>query len=651
MEERDIRKFNDISEEWMRIILDNVEEGIHILDWGGTFLYLSPSWERVIGITREEALGKKFTPYVHPDDIPQCLAFLQKVYQTGQPQKLLQFRVKHASGEWMWFTNSGVSIKDKKGRPLCFLGLGTDISERKQMEESLAASEQRLRAILDNTEEVIYTLDWEGNFLFLSTAWENVTGHTVEEAVGQPFAPYVHEDDRPGCFEFLKKVRDTGQPHKGGEYRVRSKSGEWVWFRSTGAAIKDADGAPLHYVGAAMDVTELKRNEEQRREHERHMQQVQKFESLGVLAGGVAHDFNNILLAIMGYAELSLMDLEPGSALGANMKGIINAAARAADLCKQMLASAGKGLTVIEEIDLGAIIQEMLHLLEISISKKIALELNLKPDLPMMKGDNTQIRQIIMNLIINGAEAIGSLEGAITVETGVKDTLPPNMPRNPFFDPDHDGPWILLKVTDSGCGMDAATIDRMFEPFFTTKFTGRGLGMSAVQGIIRSHRGYIAVDSRPGQGACFRLFFPACSHPAAITEKRGDAPEWVQGRSCRILLVDDEEEVVKVCTRIVKKLGHAVITARDGSDALAVFKEKEAAIDLIIMDMTMPHMDGKETLAALRLLDTRVPVVISSGYTEVDILGQFSGLHLNGFIQKPYTMKKLADCIEHAMKI
>lgn len=641
----------EVAEERMRIILDNIEEIVHILDWEGRFLYLSPSWERTTGFSISSTVGNIFTPYAHPDDVPACLEFLKKVHITGQPQRLFQFRVKHASGKWIWFTNSGVAIKDENGVPLYFLGVGADITERKNIEESLAASEQRTRAILDNAEEVIYTLDWEGNFLFLSKAWEHITGHTVESTVGKSFEPHVHPDDVQVCINFLRKVYETGEPQKGVEFRVKHFSGDWVWFRSTGAAIKNPEGKPLYYVGVAMDITDRKRAEQERLEHERSLRQVQKLESLGVLAGGIAHDFNNILMAIMGYADLTLLNLDSGSVLSENISRIKKAAQSAAGLCQQMLAYAGKGVTVTEEIDLGKIIREMLHLLETSISKKIKLLLNLSPDLPLIEGGVTQIRQIILNLITNGSEAIGTSEGTITIETGVTDMIPQKSLSAFSSGADCNGPWITLEVSDSGSGMTPETMERIFDPFFSTKFTGRGLGMAAVQGIMRSHGGHITVESEKGKGTRFRLYFPASlSHIKSEEVDNGYSRE-VTVSSCCVLLVDDEKIVRDVCKSMLEALHHKVIQAGDGKEALTIFKEKGKSIDLIILDLTMPRMDGKETLKALRLIDPNVPVIISSGYSEIEIAGQFWGLELSDFIQKPYTIKKLSKAIEDTLKI
>ena len=297
---------------------------------------------------------------------------------------------------------------------------------------------------------------------------------------------------------------------------------------------------------------------------------AQKLESLGVLAGGIAHDFNNILMAIIGNADLALMRINKESPAVENLHRIEQAAARAADLAKQMLAYSGKGKFVVENVDLNTLLEEMLHMLEVSISKKAVLRLNLHQPLPPVEADATQMRQIVMNLVINASEAIGDKSGVIAITTGCMD-CDRNYLKDVWLDENlADGLYVYLEIADTGCGMDKETLAKLFDPFFTTKFTGRGLGMAAVLGIVRGHKGAIKVYSEPGRGTTFKILLPASGRPAELFNGDSHTDDW-QG-SGTVLLVDDEETVRGIGAEMLKELGFTAITAGDGREAVEIFK-------------------------------------------------------------------------------
>jgi C4-dicarboxylate-specific signal transduction histidine kinase/ActR/RegA family two-component response regulator len=390
------------------------------------------------------------------------------------------------------------------------------------------------------------------------------------------------------------------------------------------------------------EISIRKHAEEERNQLESKMQQTQKLESLGVLAGGIAHDFNNILLAIIGNADLALMKLNPESPAKDNLQKIEQAAARAAELSKQMLAYSGKGKFIVESLNLNRLLEEMLHMLEVSISKKAVIRLNLNNPLPSVEADATQMRQIFMNLVINASEAIGDKSGVIAITTGCMDCNQ-NYLKDVWLDDNiSEGLYVYVEVADTGCGMDQATLEKIFDPFFTTKFTGRGLGMSAVLGIIRGHKGAIKVYSEPGKGSNFKILLPASEKPAELFNVELSKNDW-KG-SGKVLLVDDEETVRGVGTEMLKELGFDVLTACDGRDALEVFK-KNLDTRFVILDLTMPHMDGEQCFRELHQVKPGVKVIMSSGFNEQEVTQKFVGKGLAGFIQKPYKLSVLRDAI------
>jgi nitrogen-specific signal transduction histidine kinase/CheY-like chemotaxis protein len=404
------------------------------------------------------------------------------------------------------------------------------------------------------------------------------------------------------------------------------------------------DGAIFGVSVFGKDITERKKAEQEKWGLEQQILQAQKLESLGVLAGGIAHDFNNILMAIIGNVDLALMRSNKESPAVDNLRRIEQAAARASELAKQMLAYSGKGKYVVENIDLNILLEEMLQMLEVSISKNAVIRLNPYPSLPSVEADTTQLRQIIMNLVINASEAIGDESGVIAINTGcincdqnyLKDVwLHDNLP---------DGLYVYIEVSDSGCGMDKETMAKLFDPFFTTKFTGRGLGMAAVLGIVRGHKGAIKVYSEPNKGTTFKILFPASEKSAELFNHDNQSDDW-KG-SGTVLLVDDEETVRGIGVEMLKELGFTPITANDGWEAVKTFKQTPY-ISFVILDLTMPHMGGEECFRELKQIKPDVIVILSSGYSEQEITHKFAGTGLAGFLQKPYKLSVLKEAIQN----
>jgi signal transduction histidine kinase len=413
--------------------------------------------------------------------------------------------------------------------------------------------------------------------------------------------------------------------------------------------IRDADGNPREIVGSWIDITQRKLAEEEKARLEAQLQQAKKMESLGVLAGGIAHDFNNLLMVVLGHAELALEDISPMSPARGNLTEITTAARRAAELSQQMLAYAGKAVFMVERVGLRDLVEEMAHLLQTAISKKAILSLNLTRGLPPIEADPGQIRQIVMNLVINASEAIGDRDGVITVSVGTTRCDEEYLQKTELHDDLSPGRYVHLEVTDTGSGMSADTQARIFEPFFTTKFTGRGLGLAAVLGIVRAHKGALKVYSEPGKGTTFKVFFPALTdgEDATRSPEPSSLADW-RGQGT-ILLVDDEESLLTLGARMLEHLGFTVLTVADGLQAVNLYRERGKEIDLVLMDLTMPHMDGAEAFSELRRLNPEVPIVLASGYSHEDVASRFAGKGLSGVLQKPYTLAKLRESLAGLM--
>ncbi|NLF38619.1 response regulator [bacterium] len=383
-----------------------------------------------------------------------------------------------------------------------------------------------------------------------------------------------------------------------------------------------------------------KRAEEERFKLEAQVQHTQKLESLGVLTGGIAHDFNNLLMSVLGNADLALEELPPANPARQRIEEVIAAAKHAAELTRQMLAYSGKGAIIAQPIDFKSLVQETLPLLSVTISKKINVVYNLSGTLPRVNADPSQIRQIIMNLVTNASEAIGDREGVITISADVMECDQAYLSQTVVNDDLPAGQYVYIEVSDTGCGMDRRQSRQIFEPFYTTKFAGRGLGLAAVLGIVRSHKGAIKVYSELGRGTVFRILFPASGGGTQAAQARAPERETFRG-SGTILLVDDEASIRDVGTRMLQRLGFSVVQAHDGRHAVDMFREHAASLVCVILDIAMPRMSGEETLVELRKLKADVPVIVTSGYSEGEVRPRFGEAPFDGFLQKPYTHSTL----------
>jgi nitrogen-specific signal transduction histidine kinase/CheY-like chemotaxis protein len=389
------------------------------------------------------------------------------------------------------------------------------------------------------------------------------------------------------------------------------------------------------------DITEIKVLEEQ-------LRQAAKLESLGVLAGGIAHDFNNLLVGILGNASLVSDLLPPTSPARPMLDGVINAGERAAMLTRQMLAYSGKGKFIIQPVDISDLVREMTTLVQASVPKTVALRLRLAPGLPPVVADVAQLQQLIMNLVINGAEAIGDHPGSVTVTTGEQQTVDgESIGTTVGADPVTPGKYVFFEVQDNGAGMDGATIAKIFDPFFTTKFTGRGLGLSAALGIVRGHEGFMQVASSPGRGSTFKVLFPAAREKITPPPVRV-VNEDLSGSGV-ILLVDDEVLVRRTAATTLAHHGYTILEAGNGLEAIELFQRNSSRIALVVLDLSMPLMGGEECLSRLKSIKPDVPVLLSSGFSETEAARRFQSTGVASFLQKPYTAQQLAELVKAAL--
>jgi len=460
----------------------------------------------------------------------------------------------------------------------------------------------------------------------------------------EEFTALIHPEDREAVNLALTRAVAEGIPYSV-DFRIVPPDGSPRWVHARGEVLRNEAGEPSALVGIDMDITDRKRAEDERLKLETRMLHAQRLESLGVLAGGIAHDFNNLLVGILGNADLALMEMQRGAPGRERIKDIRTAGLRASELTGQMLAYSGKGKFVVEPLDPNSVITEMSQLLRVATSKRCSLRYDLAEDLPQIEADVAQIRQVVMNLITNASEAIGDRSGIISVRTGIVDADSDYVDRlgAESLTP---GRYVFLEVSDDGCGMDEATRKRIFEPFFTTKFTGRGLGLAGVLGIVKGHRGAMLVYSEPNKGSTFKVLLPAASGDAAPgverTQNEDEAPWKGTGK---VLVVDDDPTAREVIAAVLTHAGFSVIAAEDGLAGVEAFKQLASEFVLVLLDMTMPRLSGEGTFRKLRSIRADVPVILMSGYNEMDVTNRFVGTGLAGFLQKPFRVAELLELV------
>jgi two-component system, cell cycle sensor histidine kinase and response regulator CckA len=628
----------------LRFAFDSSPVGAALVAPDTRFVKVNEAFLRFVGYTEEELRGRSFADITHPDHREQDLEQARRLARGDIDRYEVDKRYVRKDGSVVWGRASVGLVRHDDGRPRYFLPIIQDITERMRVEAALRDSEERYRTVFCTTpDSVNINRLSDGLYLDINEGFTRGTGWTYDELVGKKTSAeigvWADPDDRRRLVETLKRVGYFANF----EATFRRKDGSTLTGLMS-AGIMTYRGEPC-ILTVTRDITELRRGDEERRALERQLQQAQKLESLGVLAGGIAHDFNNILMAVLGHAELALEELSPMSPARGSLNEIVTAARRAGDLCRQMLAYSGRASFALERVDLPELVHEMLHLLKTSISKKAILNVQIEQGLPAIEADPSQIRQVVMNLVLNASEAIGDRDGVIALSAGVtmcdQESLRATEPGGVL----REGLYVQLEVSDTGCGMSADVRSRIFEPFFTTKFSGRGLGLAALLGIVRAHHGAIKVDSEPGKGSRFTLLFPALEDADGAGVLAPEPGESMWKGFGTVLFADDEESLRALGSRMLQRLGYRVITAADGREAVEIYRARQAEIDLVILDLTMPHLDGVQAFSELRAIEPDVRVVLASGYAAEDVATRVGGQPPAGVLQKPYTLSRMRDLL------
>jgi PAS domain S-box-containing protein len=611
-----------------RQIITSAHEGIVVQDSEFRYVSWNPFMVEMTGLPVEAVVGKlpwdlfPFLEEQHWDLMRRALAG-ETVTSPDVYYDLPQ------TGRSGWASARLGPLRDARGRCVGVISTVHEITERKKAEELLRESEARFRTFVDHATDALFLHGPGGIVVDVNRQACESLGYTREELIGMTPLAFDSDATPEGLAQLAGRLEageavtfDSRHRRKNGtlfpvEIRIRP-------FVSDGRVFR---------IALARDITARKQAEEERRKLEEQMRHAQKLESLGVLAGGIAHDFNNLLTSVLGYASMAAKELPLESAARPMLEEVEKAAQRAAELTHQMLAYAGHGKFVVQALRLDPLVREIGQLLHTVVSRNAVLELDLAP--APIEGDPTQVRQIVMNLLTNASDALAGEPGVITVRTGTR-LMDAGALRSPFLRHEMPaGEYAYLEVVDNGCGMDKETLGKIFDPFFTTKFTGRGLGLAAVLGIVRGHRGSLQVASAPGQGTTVLVFFPAVAEDPRASAEASPAEARSHGNGT-ILVVDDEENVRSFAGCALEAAGFRVLLADDGLQGIEMFRAHQHEIQAVVLDLTMPRMDGWEVAERLQSLRSDVPILLMSGFSDQKRPAPYEKVRLAGFLPKPF---------------
>jgi len=629
-----------ISEERLRLFVEHAPAAIAMFDRQMRYISFSRRWIADYRLADENLIGRS-----HYDVFPDLPERWKEIHQRclkGAVEICDEDRFPRADGTVDWLRWEIHPWRNEKAEIDGIIIFSDLVTERKRAQEALAASESRFRALLDSASQGIVAVDESMRIVLVNGRTEEMFGYTRAELLGQLLEVLLPERYRTAHSEHLRRY--FTHPHTrvmglGIDLYGISRHGQEFPIEVSLSYVEQ--GGSRLAMALVTDITERKGAEERFRD-------AQKLESLGLLAGGVAHDFNNLLVGVIGNASMAQDMLPRDHAASELLEEVVRSGKQAAHLTRQMLAYAGKGKFVVEPLVLSFLIPEMCGLVQPSIPKKIKLSFELDPDLPAVQADRGQMQQVFMNLVINAAEAIGNDEGEILVRTRVKEVDEPYLRLHPEATAMQPGSYVCLEVRDTGSGMDEATKARIFDPFYTTKFTGRGLGLAAVAGIVRGHGGAITVTSAPAKGTVFTVLFPTVAR--VVKESPVEARSEGLPVPGVVLVVDDERAVREMAKKALERQGYEVLLADSGLAALDTFRNYVGKIALVILDLSMPNMGGEEALPELRKIRPDVRVVVSSGYSESETMILFHEQRVAGFIQKPYTLRDLAEKVNAVIR-
>ncbi len=621
------------SEKKYRDLFQNVFDMLYVHDMEGRFLETNPAFQRLVGRSEGEMLRLNGRDLMPEGNRPLFGDYLRRIRENSVDEGFFKVVTADGSVRVLEFKNS--LILDEHDTPVGVRGSARDLSDRLKMEKALRESEERYRSILDTIHEGYYEVDLAGNLTFVNPAMCSMAGYSREDIIGMSYRELTDDEMAAAVYAVFNRVYRTGSSDKGFEWEIVGKDGARRTVDTSVSLLTDSEGRPVGFRGLLRDVTERRMARKEKEALEAQLQHAQRMEAVGTLAGGIAHNFNNLLMGIQGNASLMGMELDSDHPHYGRLKTIEKLVRSGADLTRQLLGYAREGKYEVRPIDLNELVTEMVDTFG-TARREIRVHLQLCDSLRSIPADRGQIEQALMNLLVNAADAMPLGGDLFLVTENVTSRKMRNRPYTP-----KEGDYALLRVRDTGVGMDDETRTKIFEPFFTTKGIGKGtgLGLASVYGIVKAHGGYIDVSSRKGEGTTFEIFLPTIEAPAPGRKEK--TTSIIPGRGT-ILIVDDEPMVLNAAADMLDRLGYSVWKASGGHEALRLFERDHSGIDLVILDLIMPDMSGGEVYDRLIQIDETVKVLLSSGYSIEGKAAEILERGCEDFLQKPFDLKTLS---------
>lgn len=650
---RDITERLEKELEYAHILKTSID-GFWVLDREGRLLEVNPAAADMLGYTQKEMLGLHLNDIDATENPEATRQRLQSLREMGYAR--FETRHRHKTGRLIdvEVSTSAMAHQEKK-----FVAFTRDVTERKQTEQALRASEEQLSRIIEGTragtwEWLVQTGETEFN-----ERWAEMIGYTLEELSPvsvETWTRLSHPEDLEQCEALLEKHFRGELQYYECECRMKHKQGHWVWVQDRGMVIEwDASGRPVRMAGTHIDVSRQKELELEQRDLQYRLQQAQKAESLSRMAGAVAHHFNNQLSAVLGYLELVLHDLPENSQVQANLNEAVQAGRRASHISAQMLTYLGQTFTDKEKLDLSAVCRRHSQTVKETVGRGLNLHLELMTPGPVVEANEKELEQVLSGLILNAWESLNNEADEVRLRSRVIQAS--ELAEHNLYPVDwqpSEAHYACIEVADSGSGISKENLDKIFDPFFSTKFTGRGLGLPSALGMVKAKGGAIGVESRVGRGTTIRIFIPLLRAPGPQARETLDAGQNLEAAqkehsSPTVLLVEDEAEVLTMVKTMIERFGNSVIPVQSGYEAISILKQRVEEVDCVVTDLSMPDMDGWETITAIRDLSETMPVIVASGYDKASLAERIRQHGPDGFIQKPYQMMELKTKLEQLL--